>query len=139
MEPNKFTRGHLALCDEVAAKDSALNTYHINGMEVSEDPAEAVEALEIQIANIRYAYPNLVPSSHSPDAESAYWSEDDPDSDIADLSAVISISGEGDPQDEPIGDVENAAAELAYYNHRQHRKTFRSFQPKGHKHGYRNK
>ena len=55
MEPNKFTRGHLALSDQEAAKDSALNTYHINGMEASEDPAEAVEALEIEIANNRYA------------------------------------------------------------------------------------
>ena len=98
-----------------------------------------MEALEIEIANIRYAYPNIEPSSQCPDAESAYWSEDDPDSDIADLSAVSSISGEGDPQDDPIGDVENAAAELAYYNLRHHRKTFRSFQPKGHKHGYRKK
>ena len=139
MEPNKFTRGYLALSDQEAAKDSALNTYHINGMEVSEDPAEAVEALEIEIANIRYAYPKLEPSSHCPDAESAYWSEDDPDSDIADLSAISSISGEGDPQDEPIGDMENAAAEFAYYNLRHHRKTLRSFQPKGHKHGYRTK
>ena len=71
MEPHKFIRGHLALSEQDAAKDSALNTYHINGMEVSEDPAEAVEALEIEIANIRCAYPNLEPSSHCPDAESA--------------------------------------------------------------------
>ena len=42
MEPHKFIRGHLALSEQDAAKDSALNTYHINGMEVSEDPAEAV-------------------------------------------------------------------------------------------------
>ena len=97
MEPRKFIRGHLALSDQEAAKDSVLNTYHINGMEVFEDPAAAVEALEIEIANIRYAYPNIEPSSQCPDAESAYWSEDDPDTDIADISAVSSISGEGDP------------------------------------------
>ena len=114
MDPNIFTRGHLALCDEEAVKDSALNTYHINGMEVSEDPAEAVEALEIQIASIRYAYPNIAPSSQYPDDEKYYLFEDDQESDIADLFAVSSISGEGDPQDEPIGDVENAVAELAY-------------------------
>ena len=59
MEPHKLTRGHLALSEQEAAKDSPLNTYHINGMEVSEDPAEAVEALEIEIASIRYAYPNI--------------------------------------------------------------------------------
>ena len=34
MESNKFSRGHLALWDEEVAKDSALNTYHINDMEV---------------------------------------------------------------------------------------------------------
>ena len=80
---------------------------------------------------------NIEPSSQYPGNESSYWSEDDQEFEIADLSAVSSISGEGDPQDEPIGDVENAVAELAYYNLRHHRKTFLSFHPKGHTHGYR--
>ena len=62
VEPHKFTRGHLALSDQEGGHEAALNTYHINGMEVSEDPAQAVEALEIEIANIRYAYPNIEPS-----------------------------------------------------------------------------
>ena len=31
MEPHKFTRGHLALCEQEAARDSALNTYQRHG------------------------------------------------------------------------------------------------------------
>ena len=50
LESDKLTRAH-PVCEK-AAEDSTLKTYHVNGFEVSSDPAVAIEALENEVGTL---------------------------------------------------------------------------------------